>query len=142
MKLVLDTNVVISALGNERSPPGQILQLWQNSDVELLVSTATLAELAQVLTYPKIRKWLAYTDADIDEIVQLFQNETWLIEVTGDLPAVSPDPGDNIFLALAAVGQADYLVTGDKQHLLPLTHYQRTRIVSPITFLTLYSAAV
>jgi len=57
-----------------------------------------------------------------------------------NLPAVSvsPDPGDNFLLAVAAAGAADFLVTGDKAHVLSLKSYERTKILSVREFLTLH----
>jgi uncharacterized protein len=62
-----------------------------------------------------------------------------LAVVVETLPSVgvSPDPYDNCLLAIASGGKADYLVTGDKPHLLALGRYDRTKIVSMRGFITL-----
>jgi len=138
MRIVVDTNVILSALAKDSSPPGQILQLWQEGVVELLASTDTIAELERVLHYPRVRSWLSYADADVQDVIALFRNKALLITVAGKIPDISPDPKDNIFLAVAEAGSAQYIITGDKKHLLPLIQYQGIQIVTPAEFIAIH----
>ena len=134
MRVVVDTNTVISGIARAAGNPYQILELWRQGAIELLSSTATLTELERVLTYPRVRKLL-------QRFVVLYRTQTTHIVVNLALQAVESDPDDNIIVELAVAGNARYIVTGDKKHLLPLRRYQGIEIVSPATFLLVYREA-
>jgi hypothetical protein len=136
MKAVLDANVFVSALLSARGAPGQILDLWQQEVFELLVSTAILDEIERVLRYPKIAALHRLSEAELLEFLGLLREEGRLI-TPGETLYLSPDETDNRYIECAVTGNADYLVTGDKQHLLPIGQHQGTLIVSPAVFLAL-----
>lgn len=127
MRLVLDTNILISALIVPRGPADALYQAWRAGRFRLLTSEEQLEEFRRVTRYPKVRKYIrpAAAGTMLNEIRLLAQMLT-------NLPALSlaADPADNFLLAMAAAGSADYLVTGDKHHLLNLRRYERTQIVS------------
>lgn len=132
MRLVVDTNVLISALLAERSLPAQLVLLWRQGRFCLLTSAEQLDELARVTRYPKIRERLRPALAgrlvnDLREIAVLVDN----------LPAVTAcaDPDDNYLLAMAEAAHADFLLTGDKHDLLGMQRHKSTRIVSVRKFL-------
>jgi putative PIN family toxin of toxin-antitoxin system len=135
MRLVIDTNVFVSALIR---PGRSLTALIDHVDQHgtLLYSTETLAELVDVLSR---RKFGAYTNPD-----QIAQFVEWFI-MTGELVAVtepqkgSRDPKDDKFLSLAIAGKADYLISGDKD-LLVLRRFDSVPIVSPAAFLALINA--
>jgi hypothetical protein len=131
MRVVLDTNIFVSALLADTSPPAQILTLWRAGKFRLLTAPEQLDELGRVTRYPKIRARLAPALASrlIDEI----RGVALMVET---LPLVerSPDPYDNYLLALAEAGNADYLVTGDKIGLLALGYHRGTRILTARDF--------
>lgn len=134
MRLVIDTNVLISALLSGTSLPADLLHLWRNGLFELLMSADQLDEFRRVTRYPKIRDRL--TPALAGRLLNDMRDLTALIPV---LPVVagSPDPDDDHLPALAAAGAADFLITGDKHHLLALDRHRGTKIVSVRAFLTL-----
>jgi uncharacterized protein len=134
MKAVLDANVFVSALINTRGTPKQIIDLWREEAFELLVSETILAEIGRVLRYPKIVALHQLTEPELQEFMTLLREESRVVEPTDRLH-VSPDEPDNRYIECAAAGAAEYLVTGDKMHLLPIGEYQGTQIVSPATFL-------
>jgi putative PIN family toxin of toxin-antitoxin system len=135
VRVVIDTNVMVSALFSVSSLPGHLIELWRNGRFDVLISAEQLDELMRVTRYPKVRERLAPALAGrlINELRDL------AIMVT-NLPAVSvsSDPSDNFLLAVAAAGGADFLVTGDKAHVLSLKAYERTKILSVREFLTLH----
>lgn len=134
MRVVLDTNVLVSALLMESSPPGQLITHWRQGRFTLLTAAPQLDELMRVTRYPKIRARLKPAQAG-----RLINDLREIAVVMESLPLVdvSPDPYDNYLLAIASGGEADYLVTGDKPHLLALGHHDGTKIVSVRDFITL-----
>lgn len=135
MRLVLDTNVLISALLAGGSLPAHLMVLWREGWFDLLTSGEQIDELMRVTRYPKIRARLAPALAG-----RLVNDLRGLAVELADLPKVTvcDDPYDNYLLAMAAAGAADFLVTGDKRDILCLKHYEGTRIVSVREFLALH----
>jgi len=135
VRLVVDTNILISALLAGTSAPAQLIVLWREGRFDLLTSAEQLDELRRVARYPKIRERLAPALAGrlINDIRDLAVLLTKLPVVTA-----SPDPHDNYLLAMAAAGSADFLVTGDKRDLLALTLFEGTKILTVRDFLLLH----
>lgn len=132
MRIVIDTNILISALLGAQSAPAQLLVLWRQGGFELLTCREQLDEIRRVTRYPKIRERLRPAIAG-----RLVRDLRRVARLIGPLPAISvcTDPFDDYLLALAQAGDADYLVTGDKRDLLAMGRFGRTRIVSVRTFL-------
>jgi putative PIN family toxin of toxin-antitoxin system len=135
VRLVIDTNILISALLAGTSLPAHLILLWREGRFDLLTSPGQLDELVCVTRYPKIRERLA--PALAGRLINQLRDIAILIR---DLPVVtaSPDPDDNYLLAMAAAGSADFLVTGDKRDLLALKLYEGTKIVTVRDFLILH----
>jgi len=135
VRLVVDTNILISALLSGTSLPAHLIVLWRECRFDLLTSASQIDELMRVTRYPKIRARLAPALAGrlINEIRDLAILLTELPVVTA-----SPDPHDNYLLAIAASGSADFLVTGDKRDLLALRLFQGTKIITVRDFLVLH----
>lgn len=133
MRVVLDPNVIISALLSSKGPPAAILTAWSDGAFELVVSPALLAELRRAMAYPKLRQRIDAAEASLVE--------DWLgaSAIHVDDPARRPlrtrsrDPGDDYLLALAAAADA-LLVSGDGD-LLELG--EELPIHTPRAFLTL-----
>ena len=133
--MVIDTNILVSALLAATSLPAQLVVLWRAGRFDLLTTAEQLDELMRVTRYPKIRKRLA------PAVAGRLVNDLRALAITLDrLCAVdaSSDPDDNDLLALAAAGSADFLVTGDKHDLLGLAVYEGTKIITVRDFLTQY----
>jgi putative PIN family toxin of toxin-antitoxin system len=135
MRLVIDTNILVSALLAANSLPAHLLVLWREGRFDLLMATEQLDELMRVTRYPKLRERLSPSLAG-----RLINELRDLSVVVKDLPVVtvSLDPYDNYLLAMALVGSADFLVTGDKRDLLTLKRHEGTRIVPVRDFLNLH----
>lgn len=135
MRLVIDTNILISALLTATSLPAHLIVLWREGWFDLLTSADQLDELMRVTRYPKIRERLAPALAGrlINEVRDLAVQLTELPIIT-----VSPDPQDNYLLAMAISGSADFLVTGDKRDLLVLRLFEGTKITTVRDFLVLH----
>lgn len=134
MKAVLDANVFVSALINTRGTPRQIIDLWRQEAFDLLVSVAILDEIGRVLRYPKIAALHKLSESELQEFLTLLGEEGFVV-APAECLQVSPDEPDNRYIECALAGGADYLVTGDKLHLLPIEEYRGIRIVSPAVFL-------
>lgn len=133
MRLVIDTNILISALLAAPSLPARLVVLWRAGLFDLLSTAEQLDELTRVTRYPKIRERLAPAVAG-----RLVNDLRALAIMFDKLPIVevSVDPDDNYLLALAAAGSADFLVTGDKRDLLGIAVYKGTKIITLRDFLT------
>lgn len=135
MRLVIDTNVLVSALLAGASLPAQLILLWRAGRFDLLTAAEQLDELARVTRYPKIRERLSPALAG-----RLVNDLRALAVMVEKLPVVdvSPDPDDNYLLALAAAGSADFLVTGDKRDLLRIGVYAGAKILTVRDILALH----
>jgi len=135
VRLVVDTNILISALLAEGSLPAHLIVLWREGRFDLLTSAEQLDELLRVTRYPKLRTRLV--PAQAGRLINELRDIAVLLK---DLPTVTvcPDPYDNYLLAMASAGAADFLVTGDKRDLLGISVYGGSRIVSVRDFLMLH----
>jgi uncharacterized protein len=136
MRVVLDTNILVSALIAPAGNPAAIYNAWEDGKFTLLTCAEHLDELWATLQKPRVANFIKPYKAG-----RLVNQIKKLAEVVGPLPHVerSPDSGDDFLLALAEVGKADYLVTGDKSGLLTLTRHHSTRIVSAREFAALFA---
>jgi putative PIN family toxin of toxin-antitoxin system len=123
VRIVLDTNIVVSAL-LWRGSPYQLLRLVrQRSDLRLYSSVALLEELADVLTRPALVKQLATIDKHAADVLRDYASAVQIVEVSPLLQPVCRDPDDDEVLALALAAQADLIVSGD-QDLLALGRFE------------------
>ena len=127
MRVILDTNVFISGLASRPSRSGRLLEQWQEGRFYLLCCEEQIAEIRRVSRYAKLTSRL--NPPRVGSMVNDIRATAVMIS---KLPQVdlSPDPFDNYLLAMAQVGRADYLVTGDKADLLLLASHGATRIVT------------
>ena len=137
MRAVLDANVLVSGLIRPEGPPGRLLvRLLRDSAFELVASPATLDELRRSLRYPRIRKYLRLPEEELDLWVDALGAIAVIVEGKVTRRVVMADPDDDIYIAAATDGLADYIVTGD-HHLLDLADHEGIRIVTPRRFLSL-----
>ncbi len=136
MRVVLDTNVLLSALVFPATKPDQILQRVRRGEFDLYLSSFILSELARIL-HDKFR----LTKRQTDERVAIIRGMASIVEPTERIALVVAKDDDNRILECAVAAHADYLVTGDKEHLLPLKSIGETRIVSPALFLQVVDQA-
>ena len=132
MRVVLDTNILISALGARGGITDVIVKAWRNKPYTLLTCEEQIDELRECFSRPSIVPARIRRHEAGRLINHLYNNGVFI----APLPSVSrsPDPDDDFLLALAEAGKADYLVTGDKAGLLPLGKHRRTRIISARDF--------
>ena len=131
MRVVLDTNVLLSALISPHGSPDMIYRAWRAARFQIVTSRAQLDELRRASRYPKFKTILQ------PHLVGVMVNNLQRAIVLEDLPAEieARDPFDAFLLAMAIGGKADYLVTGDhRAGLLERGHIERARIVTPAEF--------
>ena len=131
-RVVLDTNLVLSALVFVKGALVALRQAWQAGRFTPLASRATAAELIRVLAYPKFR----LSHEEQQDLLGDYLPYCETVRLPSPPPAVPScrDPLDTPFLKLALAGKADLLVTGD-QDLLALAEVFTCPIVSAETFL-------
>ncbi len=132
MRVVLDTNVLISALAFPGSKPDQILGRVRRRELQLILSPFILDETQRILVR-KLGLALAAATALIRDLTNLAD----VVHPTKQLHLITAQDDDNRILECAVEGKADILVTGDRAHLLPLQSVGKTRILSPADFLGL-----
>ena len=129
MRVVLDTNVLLSGLAYPGSVPGRIVAAWRNGSLEVVLSHFILDELRRVLHRPSRRHGLS--EAEIADLVDCLSFEAELVEPSCGLAPALTNPQDQPVLGTLRAAQADYLVTGDKALLALAAHYP---VVTPAQF--------
>ena len=132
MKLVLDTNVVVSGLLQPFGAPGQIVRLVAAGNVRVAHDARIIAEYREVLHRDKFGFTPALVEAFLDLIVA--EGESVSAE---PLPGRLPDPDDEVFLEVARAAQVDALVTGNLRH-FPAARRQGVLVLSPRELIQLY----
>jgi putative PIN family toxin of toxin-antitoxin system len=136
MRVVLDTNIIVSGLIAPAGKPAAIMKAWLDGKFTLLTCATQVDELRATLQKPRVAELIKPHAAG-----RLVNQVKKLAEDIAPLPRVerSSDPTDDFLLALSEGGNADYLVTGDKGGLLVLDRHKTTRIVSARKFAALFS---
>lgn len=113
MRVVLDPNVLISAVLTPRGTPAALLRGWLDGDYELVISPKLIIEFRRAFAYPKLRKRVPPEDAVA--FVQLLEASATLVDDPRQPPTTgSSDPDDDYLIALAETTRC-VLVTGDRQ---------------------------
>lgn len=127
MRVVLDTNILISALMVRGTPPDQLYEFWKEGRFQLATCERQMEEINRVTRRPFFRERIRPSEAG-----RMVNDIRRLALLCDPLPNVerSPDPNDDWLLAVAERAEADFLVTGDKSDLLKLERHGTTRIVT------------
>ncbi len=136
-RVVLDTNIWVSALLVKVGKPAQIINAAYARLIVLLTSEDILAETEHTLHLPRITKRYNLTASTIHTFLTNARNISTVVTVRTTLDVVKDDPEDNKILACAVDGKASYLVTGDPD-LLAIGEYKGVRILTPAQFLELF----
>ena len=133
-RAVFDTNVLISALLFRGSISEKAFALSLSGAATSVTSPAILAELEDVL-----KRKFRLSKGAAREIAKFVRDVSECVEPAIVIDVVVKDPADNLILECALWGDASFLVTGDKAHLLPLDPFRGIRIVSPRQFLETFT---
>jgi uncharacterized protein len=131
LRVVIDTNVLVSALLFTGGRLGWLRAAWQSESIKLLINKPTTEELLRVLAYPKFK----LNTSEQQEILAEALPFAEVVATSKRLPKLPTcrDPFDQIFLELAAAGKADALLTGDLD-LLALAGQTKFHILAPEQF--------
>lgn len=127
MRLVLDTNIVVSGL-LWNGAPERLLRTGNHESIQLFTSPPLLAELAHTLSYPKFRRKIAASGLSVDQLVDLYSKLVAAVP-PAPVPRIAPDPDDDVVIGTAIAAKAELIVTGDKA-LLSVEVFEGGRIVS------------
>lgn len=131
MRVILDTNVLLSGLLSAGGVPARLIEAWLDHRFILVSHAIQLDELREVTRRDKIRARLKPSEAG-----RLINQIKAIAEMVDRLPPVerSRDPRDDFLLALCEAGRADRMVTGDRDDLLSLDRHGGTAIVTAASF--------
>ncbi len=130
VRIVLDTNVVLSALLWRGTPYHLFAAARQHDRTQLFTSTVLLEELAEVLLRPVPAKRLAIIGRTARQILADYVDAVDLVTPLATPRVIADDPDDDHVIAAAIAAEADFIVSGDR-HLLKLGTHQGIRIVTP-----------
>lgn len=135
-RVVVDANVLVSAFIRPDSTPRRVLEKFLEGSFELLLAPEIVAQLRRALGYEKVKRYLGVSTDEIEASIVALQASAVPV-VPKDVPRVVPDdPDDDVYIAVALEGMADYIVSGDK-HLLDLGSHEDIAIVTPAAFIAL-----
>jgi putative PIN family toxin of toxin-antitoxin system len=131
-KAVLDTSVLVSAFLTPQGIPGALLAKARSGAFLLYLSREILSETAETLRREvKLQERYHYGEPEVDEFCRgLLEAAQPLVTDLPELEAVPLDPKDNMVVSTAVKAGANYLVSGDKRHILPLGEYQGIKIIT------------
>lgn len=132
MKIVLDTNVIVSGLLHSFGSSGEIVRMVSSGDLQLCHDARILSEYKEVLLRPKF----SFDPSDVDDLLTQIEACGFVV-AAAPLMKRLPDPNDEPFLEVALAGKARCLVTGNPKH-YPVKKRRDMLIVSPTEFLEIY----
>ncbi|MEA5534346.1 putative toxin-antitoxin system toxin component, PIN family [Crocosphaera sp. XPORK-15E] len=131
--VVFDTNILISAIG-WKGTPYFCVELARQGIIESVTCQEILDELVE-----KLQVKLKFPDRYIIETIADLISFSRIIKINKTLKVIENDPDDDVILECGIIGKANYIITGDKKHLLPLKNYQGITIINATEFKNLIS---
>ena len=131
MRIVLDTNVLVSAFISKLGHSAKILDLVSMfEEIQLILSAPILIEFKDVLSREEVKPRFNYSSHDIESFAQAIKDISAIVKVKSNFKVIEEDPKDDIVLNTAYDGKAEYIVSGDR-HLQDLKRFKGIKIVSP-----------
>lgn len=134
IKAVIDTSVMVSVVFAQQGLAKELRDMIADGAFELVTSKEIIAELDRVLHYPRILRQFRATKENVADLIGLIVEKATFTEGRVSLRKIEEDPSDDMFLACALEGHADYIVSRDP-HLRNLKRFQGIDIVDVKTFL-------
>ncbi len=132
VRVVFDTNIYLSAIifgGN----PRQCLELARNREVELFTSHFILLEVAR-----NLQNKFGWVEEEVEEVIKGIGEFAGLISPRDKITVIRVHPQDNKILEAAQEAKADYIISGDKKHLLSLKQFRNIKVISAKQFLDMF----
>ena len=134
VKVVIDTNVLVSAVISKDSSPADVVRLAILGEIENYTSEDILAEVERILNSEKVLQRISSKHKD--DIIRIYRLISIKVSPKIRVNVIERDPSDNKFLETALEAKADFIITGD-HHLLELREFRGVKILSPSDFLKL-----
>jgi len=131
LKVVYDTNIIVSAVLHKGRLPASLLSLALEGKVRLFVSKELLREYEGILKRPKFK----LDGEEIEDLMKLIKKKSIKVKPTKRLTTINKDPADNRILECALEAEADFIVTGNKKHFL-FDKFHGVKVVNPQKFAT------
>jgi len=128
LRVVLDTNVLVSGLAYPGSVPGRIVAIWRQGGLDVVLSRYILDEMVRVL--PRLSR-IHLSPSEIRDLADSLMFLADIVEPDAEQDSTLRDPADQPVLATLQASKADYLITGDKDLLALAEKYP---IITPSTF--------
>lgn len=132
VRAALDANVLASGLAHAAGAPGQVVSAWWKGEFQLVTSEAIIEEVTRTLTKPYFVRMVSRSRHEA--AMRGLRRQASRVTPAADIEGIATHPEDDLVLATAVAGQADFLVTGDNQ-LLKLGMYHGVRIVDVHDFI-------
>ena len=136
LRVVVDTNLLVSGFISSRSYPREIEGRWRRGEFILITSPGIIEEISRVLRRPRIPQNYHITELDIQAFTLALNHQAYSVAGKLDLHGIAPDPGDDKVISCAVEARADCIVTGDKR-LQQVGEYQGIKIIDAESFIEL-----
>ena len=130
-KVVIDNNVFISGL-NFAGKPNEVLELFIKGEIEVYISPFILKELERIL-----RKKFEWNEKQLQKILDKIKKKAVIVQAETKISIIKAKEDDNRILECGVDGKVQYIISGDKRHILPLKNFRGIKILSPSEFLGL-----
>ena len=141
IRAVLDTNIIVRSHISPHGASANVLDAFYDGRYVWVTSPLIIREIDEVLRRPNIRIFTGMSLSEIDEFMDLLWLETEVVSGMFEIEKIELDPTDDKFIAAAFEGRADYIVTEDALHLLPIKEYRLidhiVRLVTASKFLSI-----
>jgi uncharacterized protein len=135
LRVVIDTNILISALLSKKGAPSKVVDAWRDREFLVITNESAILEVERVLAELVSTGKYSISSDDIQSLSNLLREDTLLVSGDANVQgAVPEDPDDEKFIAIALNGEANVIVSGDR-HLLGLGSYQNVSIQTARQFL-------
>jgi len=128
-KVVIDTNVFISGL-IFTGKPSEVLELFIKGEIEVYISPFILKELEGIL-----RKKFEWNEKQLQKILDKIKKKAVIVQPETKISIIKAKKDDNRILECGVDGRVQYIISGDKRHILPLKNFRGIKILSPSEFL-------
>jgi uncharacterized protein len=136
-RIVVDTNVLLSAVLNKQGKPAAIIDAVISGEYTLISSYAIMEEVRRVFAYPKIQSLLRknrISPQEIQSYIDAISRIAIIVPGKLEITAIQNDLSDNMFLSCAIEGTADFIISGD-HHLSDLIKFRNIPILNPAEFI-------